>query len=318
MRKIRIVLVALMIVCCGYGFSQSQQTEQTMKTKISKEERIALEKKIADAGDDFVSLTVMEYELLLSQDIGEIEGFEPLTKIMGGIQLGYGFPDGPKVYKTDIQIIFPNIPNISEGEAFVIFDHVKGTNGLDYLDRESNTEIKADGSFPENNFTQLKLYIKAAGSKSYLFGSRYVNLRDPSDNITVRALGALGGEIELEDILGKVVMEFPTNITGLTLAKEDIGLGKPFAGGLITLKEISDDNISFQFKGDPKMIYSWNVYGNANVVLEIKNVLTNDELHTLYAEHPKYMKIYQSEIVRKEYPFAFGNKREGAPKEVSQ
>ncbi|MCX6286639.1 MAG: hypothetical protein NTY96_05950 [Bacteroidetes bacterium] len=289
-----------------------------MKTKISQEERIAvLEKRIADAGDDFVSLTTAEYDLLLSQAVGDIEGFEPLATIMGGIMVGYGFPDGPKIYKTDIQTIFPNIPNISEGEVFVIFDHVKGSNGLDYLDRESNTEIKADSSYPENDFTQLKLYIKAAGSKSYLFGSRYVNLRDPSDSITVRVLGALGGEVVLGAVSGKVVMELPTNITGLTLAKEDIGIEKSFAGGLITLKEITDDKISFQFKGDRRMIYSWNAYDNANAILEIKDVLIKDELHTLYAENPKSMKIYQSEVVRKEYPFAFGNEDQTAPKEAS-
>jgi hypothetical protein len=318
MRKIRIVLIALMIVYCEYGFSQSQQTEQTMKTKTGTEESIAaLEKRIADAGGDYVSLTAAEYELLLSQAIGDIEGFDPLATIMGGIMVGYGYPDGPKVYKTDIQVVFPNIPNISVGDVYVFFDHVKGTNGLDYLDQESNTEIKMGGSYPESDFTQLNLYIKSAGSKSYLLGSRYVNLRDPADNMTVRVLGALGGEVGLGAVSGKVVMELPTNITGLTLAKEDIGIEKPFAGGLITLKEIKDDNISFQFKGERGTIYSWNAYDNANAILEIKNLDITDELYTLYAEHPNSMRIYKSEVVRKEYPFAFGKESQVASKEDS-
>ncbi|MCX6285210.1 MAG: hypothetical protein NTW31_13365 [Bacteroidetes bacterium] len=317
MRKIKIVLIALTIVCYGYGFSQSQQTEQTMKTKNNQEERIALEKRIADAGGDYVSLTAAEYELLLSQPVGDIEGFDPLVKIMGGIMVGYGYPDGPKVYKTDIQIVFPNIPNISAGEVYVIFDHVKGSNGLDYLDRESNTEIKVDGSYPESDFTQLNLYIKSAGSKSYLLGSRYVNLRDPADNMTVRVLGALGGEVGLGVVSGKVVMELPTNITGLTLAKEDIGIEKPFAGGLITLKDIKDDNISFQFKGDRGKIYSWNAYDNANAILEIKNLDITDDIYALYAIHPNSMRIYKSEVVRKEYPFAFGKESQVVTKEVS-
>lgn len=194
-----------------------------MKKNSSQEDLIvALEKRVADAGDDYISLTGAEYELLLSQPVGDIEGFEPLTTVMGGIMIGYGFSEGPKIYKTDIQIIFPNIPNIGEGEVFIILDHVIGSNGLDYLDRESNTEIRADGSSPESDFTALMLDNRTVESKSYWFGSRYVNLRDPSDSITVRVLGALGGDVELSEVSGKVVMQLPVNITELSLSKAEV------------------------------------------------------------------------------------------------
>ncbi len=318
MKKKTFAITALILISCSFGYAQSQQTEQNMKKNSSQEDLIvALEKRVADAGDEYISLTVAEYELLLSQPFGDIEGFEPLTTASGGIKIGYGFSEGPKVYKTDIQIIFPNIPNISEGEVFVILDHVKGNNGLDYLDQESNTEIKADGSSPESAFTELKLDSRTAGSKSYWFGSRYVNLRDPSDSITVRVLGALGGDVELSEVSGKVVMQLPVNITELDLSKADIGTEKSFAGGLITLKEVTNEYISFQFTGDPKMIYSNDPYDNANNVLEITDVRVEDGLHKLYAENPQSLKIYEAEVIRKEYPFSFGTERRDAQEKAT-
>ena len=318
MRKIKFVIIALIFISCSYGYSQSQETEQPMKKKISKEDLIgALEKRIADAGDDYISLTATEYELLLSQPVGEIEGFEPHATAMDGIKIGYGFPEGPKVYKTDIQIIFPNIPNISEGEVFVILDQVKGSNGRDYLDRGSNTEVKADGSSPESDFTELKLYSRTAGSNPYWFGSRYVNLRDPSDNETVRVLGALGGEVELSEVSGKVVMELPVNITELSLSKEDLGKEKSFAGGSITLEEITSDYISFRFTGDPGRLYSNDPYDNANAILEITNVQIGNGLHKLYADHPQSIKIYEAEVIKKEYPFSFGSGHSDAEEKVA-
>ncbi|TRZ71177.1 MAG: hypothetical protein D4R97_07090, partial [Bacteroidetes bacterium] len=77
--KIRFLLTALIFIGGGYCFSQSNETGQIMKTNIQQEERIAaIEKRIAESGDEFVSLTAEEYDLLLSQPIGVIEGFEPL------------------------------------------------------------------------------------------------------------------------------------------------------------------------------------------------------------------------------------------------
>jgi len=304
--KIRFLLTALIFIGGGYCFSQSNETGQIMKTNIQQEERIAaIEKRIAESGDEFVSLTAEEYDLLLSQPIGVIEGFEPLAATGGGIQVGYGFPDGPQVYKTNIQTIFPNIPNISEGEVFIFLDTVKGTNGLDYLDRQSNTEIKVDGSFEEDDFTQLTLENRGIDSKPYWFGSRYVHLRDPADGETIRALGALGDDVLLSSVSGKVVMQLPVNITGLALAKGDIGIEKSFAGGKITLKEIEDDHISFLFTGESENLYSWTVYNDTKEILDIDEATSNDELYRLTADHPKSLKLFHAEIVRKEYPFAF-------------
>ncbi len=279
-----------------------------MNTNIKQEERIAaLEKRIALAGDDFVSLTAEEYDLLLSQPIGTVDGFEPLATTAGGIMVGIGFDDGPKIWETHIQTVFPKIPNIGEGEVFVIFDFVRGTNGLDFLDRMSNTETE------EGRFTQLALNIRTAGSKSYTFGSRNVQLRDPEDDLTIRALGALGGEVELSAVSGKVVMHLPTNMTGPTLARRDIGVKQPFAGGVITLMEIKDDKISFQFTGDSKKIYAWTVYDDKNEMLVIEKALLDDGLYQFYAERPQSVKVYQTEIVRKEYPFAFVQGKKPAP-----
>ncbi|MBU3926343.1 MAG: hypothetical protein KKB74_00950, partial [Bacteroidetes bacterium] len=148
--------LALLIFGGVNCFSQTTKNEQPMKTDINQEERIAdLENRIAFSGDDYVSLTEEEYDLLLSQPLGP--GFKPLTTTAGGIMLGIGCPEDQEGNKTDIQIIFPNIPNISEGEVFVYFDYVKGTNGLDYLDRHGNTEIKEDGNYADDDFTQLTL-----------------------------------------------------------------------------------------------------------------------------------------------------------------
>lgn len=300
--------LAVLIFVGGYCFSQSQQTGQIMKTEIKQAERIAvLEKKIAEAVNDFASLTSEEYDLLLSQPTGTVEGFEPLTTTAGGIMVGYGFPDGPKIYKTDIQTTFANIPYIGEGDVFVLLDSVKGSNGLDYIAPAGNMEKE------ENSFTELELYVRTAGSKSYLFGSRYVNLRDPSDSITVRALGALGGDAELSAVSGKVVMHLPTNITGLSLAKGDIGVEKPFAGGMMTLKEIKDGYISFQYTGNDKDIFAWHVYDNKDTILNIKEVIVKDGIYQLFAQHPQSVKVYQVKIVKREYPFAFAQKSKPTP-----
>ncbi|MFA5816167.1 MAG: hypothetical protein WC865_11155 [Bacteroidales bacterium] len=199
---------------------------------------------------------------------------------------------------------------------FVVLDFVKGTNGRDFLDRQSNTECNSENR--ENQFTELALDSRKTLEKSYWFGSRYVNLRDPADDMTVRALGALGGEVGLSAISGKVVMQLPTNITGILLAKGDIGIEKPFAGGVITLKEIKDDNISFQFTGDSNKLYSWTVYDDSNAILDINEVLLNDGLYHLYAEHPQSVKVYKAEIVCKEYPFAFETERHYAPNQTPE
>lgn len=40
MKKMTFVIIALIFFSCCYSYSQSQQTEQTMKTDIKQEERI--------------------------------------------------------------------------------------------------------------------------------------------------------------------------------------------------------------------------------------------------------------------------------------
>lgn len=306
--KIGLSLAALIFAGGGVCFSQSRQTGQIMKTEVKQAERIAvLEKRIAEAVNDFVSVSPEEYDLLLSQPTLTVEEFEPLTTTAGGIMVGYGFPDGPKIYKTDIQTTFANIPYIGEGDVFILLDSVKGTNGMDYIAPLGNMEKE------ESTFTDLELYVRTAGSKTYLFGSRYVNLRDPSDSMTVRSLGALGGDVELSVVAGKVVMHLPTNITGLVLAKGDTGVEKPFAGGAMTLKEIKDDHISFQFTGNDKDIFAWHVYDSKDTILNIKEVVVKDGIYQLFAEHPQSVKVYHAEIARKEYPFAFVQGKKPAP-----
>lgn len=307
-----VAITVLTLLGSGYCHSQSHEIGQTMNANLKQEKRIAaLEKRIAEAGDDFVSLTAEEYDLLLSQPIGTVDGFEPLATTAGRIMVGIGFGDGPKIYKTHIQTIFPKIPNIEGGEVFVIFDCVKGTNGLDYLDRMSNTENE------EKDFTQLVLDIRTAGSTSYWFGSRYVNLRDPSDSITVRALGALGDDVKLSALSGNIVMHLPTNIIGLVLAKADIGVEKPFAGGSLTLKNIAKDRISFHFSGDTKKIYAWTVYDAKGNILAQNGTSLQDGLYQIKAKNPQSVKIYQSEVVRKEYPFAYGTGGQATSEGVS-
>jgi len=318
MKKISFVIIALIFISCGYGYSQSKQTEQTMQKNISQEDLIEnLVKRISGIGNDYVSLTEAEYELLLSQPLGEIEKFEPLTTASGGIMIGIGSLEGGSDFTTDIQTIFPYIPNLSQGGVFIIFEYVKGSNGLDYLDRENNTEIQEDGSYPENDYTQLSMAYRSDGSKSYFFGFRFVNLRDPADRLTQRVLGALGGKVELSKVSGKVVMELPTNITELGLSKADIGIEKSLAGGLIILKEITKDYISFQFTGDRKKLFPWEVYDKKGWSLTITDEQIDEGLYKLYAEHPQSMRIYQAEVVRKEYPFFFDSKRRDAQEKVT-
>ncbi len=313
--KIIMAITTLIFLGSGYCFSQSNKTEQMINTNIRQEERIAaLEKRIAEAGDDFVSLTLEEYELLLSRPVGKVDKFESQTTV-SGIAVGIG----GKIFKTDIQVVFPFIPNIGAGEVFILFDFAKTVDGRDFLDRTSNTESNPENK--ENQFTELDLYERKILQKSYWFGSRYVNLREYTKNAageledypTVRTFS----DMNFGTASGKIIINLPTNITGLTLAKGDIGVEKPFAGGVITLKEIKDDNISFQFTGDGEKIYAWTVYDDKNTQLDIKEVTENDGLYQLYAEHPQSVKVYQAEIVRKEYPFAFGNESHATSEKVS-
>lgn len=306
-QRLIIAFSALMLLGSGHCFSQSQEAGQTMKANIKQEKHIAdLTKRIADAGDDCVSLTAEEYDLLLSQPVGTVDGFESLATTAGGIMIGIGFSDGPKVFKTNIQTIFPKIPNIGDGTIFVLFDSVKGSNGLDFLDRMNNTENE------EKDFTQLALDLRTAGSKPYWFGSRYVHLLDPSDSMTVRALGELGGDVELSAVSGKVIMYLPTNITGLVLAKGDIGVKKPFADGFLTLKSLAKDKLAFHFSGDTKKIYTWFVYDAKGNILKESGTTLKDGLFQTKAKNPQSIKICQAEIIRREYPFAFVQKAKPA------
>jgi hypothetical protein len=184
---------------------------------------------------------------------------------------------------------------------------VKGNNGFDYLDKLSNSEIE------ENKFTQLELFIRNKGSKNYLFGSRKVQLLDSEGYI--RAFDALGNGVKLSEVSGKVVMQLPTNITGIDLSKTDIGLEKSFAGGVVTLKEIKEDYISFKFTGKDESIFAWSLFDDSNTVIHINDIVLNDGIYHLYSENPKSVRIYQSEIVHKEYPFSF---RENSGSETAE
>jgi len=219
--------------------------------------------------------------------------------------LGIGYPEDREDNKTDIQTVFPDIPNISEGDVFVFFDYVKGTNGLDYLDRHDNTEIKEDGTYAEDDFTQLTLDELTDDSISYWSGSRYVNLRDPEDDMTVRVLDALGGDVKLSAVSGKVVMLLPTNITGLTLTKDDIGIEKPFAGGVVTLIEINDDNLSFHFYKSNKDLYKLTVFDDYQNQLDMGDISENNGLYQVPVEHAHTLNLYQADIIRKEFSFSF-------------
>jgi len=304
--KIGLFLTALIFVGGGVCFSQTTKNEQIMKNTNQQEARIAiLEQKIAEAGDDFVSLSEEDYDLLLSQPLGPIEGFGPLTATGGGIMLGIGYPEDREDNKTDIQTVFPDIPNISEGDVFVYLDYVKGTNGLDYLDRHGNTEIKEDGTYADDDFTQLTLDELTDDSISYWSGSRYVNLRDPEDDMKIRVLDALGGEVELSAVSGKVVMQLPINITGLTLTKDDIGIEKAFAGGVVTLIEINDDNLSFHFYKSYKDLYKLTVFDDYQNQLDIGDISENNGLYQVPVEHAHTLNLYQADIIRKEFPFSF-------------
>ncbi|MBU3926346.1 MAG: hypothetical protein KKB74_00965, partial [Bacteroidetes bacterium] len=132
------------------------------------------------------------------------------------------------------------------------------------------------------------------------------NLRDPEDDETVRVLSALGGEVELSAVSGKVVMLLPTNITSLTLTKDDIDIEKPFSGGVITLIEINDDNLTFHFynKGN-KNLFSWTFFDDYQNQLDIGDVSEDNGLYQVSVEHAGAVTLYEADIIRKEFPFSF-------------
>ncbi|MFH0989282.1 MAG: hypothetical protein V1799_04610 [bacterium] len=299
-----IAITALLIVAGGYCFSQSPKTGQTMNTNIIQVERIAaLEKRIAAAGDDFVSLTAEDYDLLLSQPIGIVNGFEPRTTATGGILVGVGFA-GNGIQQV-VQTIFQKIPNIREGDAYVIFDFVKDVNGLDFLNRKERSFGQGGGidEIEEDESTQLALDIRSADSKSYWFGSRDVKMGVKTGENTFEYKSF--SDMNSGTASGKVVMHLPTNITGIALTKGDIGVQKPFADGLLTLKSISKDKISFHYSGDNKKIYEWIIYDAHGKELDQKGASLDEGTYQIQAKNPKSIKIYQAEIVRKEYPFTF-------------
>ena len=302
--KMIIAITALILFGRGYCFAQSNEKGQIMNTNIKQEERIAaLEKRIAAVGDDFVSLTAEDYDLLLSQPIGTVNGFEPRTTATGGILVGVGLA-GNGLQKA-IQTLFQKIPNIREGDVYVIFDFVKDDTGHDFLNRKERSFGQGGGidEIEEDESTQLELDIRSADSKYYWFGSRDVNMGVKTGENTFEYKSF--SDMNSGTASGKVVMHLPTNITGSALAKGDIGVEKPFAGGLLTLKNISKDKISFHFSGDTKKIYAWIVYDAHGKELDQKGASLDEGTYQIQAKNPKSVKIYQAEIVRKEYPFAF-------------
>ncbi|MDP2721894.1 MAG: hypothetical protein Q8O72_03975 [Bacteroidales bacterium] len=316
--KIELSLAFLILVGANC-FSQTTKNEQPMKTNINQEERIAdLENRIDFSGDDYVSLTEEEYDLLLSQPLGPIGGFEPLTTTAGGIMLGLRYPEDSEGYKTNLQIVFPYIPNISEGVVFVYIDYAKGTNGLDYLDHQGNTEIKDDGSYADDDFTLVSLN-EQTGDKPFYFGGRLVNLRNPEDYTTIGKIGALDGEVELSAVSGKVVMILPANIASLTLYKSDIGIEKPFSDGVITLVEINDDDVSFHFynKGN-KNLFRWTFLDDYQNELDIGDVSENNGLYHISVEHVAFVTLYEADIIRKEIPFSFEIKKQSVSGQTSE
>jgi len=115
----------------------------------------------------------------------------------------------------------------------------------------------------------------------------------------------LGGEVKLSAVSGKVVMLLPTNITGLTLTPKDIGIEKPFAGGVVTLIEINDDNLSFHFYKSNKDLYKLTVLDDYQNQLNIGDISENNGLYQVPVEHAQTLNLYQADIIRKGFPFSF-------------
>jgi len=313
--KVIIAIITLIFITGDYCFSQSNKTEQDMNSNINREDRfVVLNKRIEEAGDDFVSLTKEEYELLLSRPVGKVDGFESRTTF-NGIDIGIG----GEMFNTDIQIVFPFIPNIGDGDVFILFDYIKTVDGRDFLDRESNTECNSENK--ENQFTELALDNRKTNQKSYWFGSRYVNMKEITLNAAgvpeAYSTGRTFRDMNFGTASGKVIIHLPTNITGIVLKNEDIGKAKSFVGELLTLKEISKDRISFQFSGDTKKIYTWTVYDSKGNVLDENGVSKKDGVYQISAKSPQSIKIYSADIVREEYPFVFGSHTQNISKEIS-
>lgn len=306
------VIIALILLNAGYCFSQSLNTGQAMNTNSKQQERVAvLQKRIAEAGDGFVSLTAEEYDLLLSQPIGTVDGFQPLAETAGGIKVGIGI--APNGVQQVIQTLFQKIPNVGEGDVFVIFNFVKDENGLDFLRREKRGFARGDGTdeIEEDESTQLALDIRIADSKRYWFGSRDVKMGVKTGENTFTIMSFR--DMHSGTASGKVVMHLPTNIADIALAKGDMGVEKPFAGGVLTLKNISSEKISFHFSGDTKRIYAWTVYDAKGNILDQKGTSLDEGTYEIQAKNPKSLKIYQAEVVRKEYPFSLVQKTKPAP-----
>ncbi len=306
-----VALTALLLSGSEYCFSQNQETGQTMKKTITQEEHIAdLQKRIAATAGNFVPLTADEYGLLLSQPMGTVDGFEPLATIAGGIMVGVG--TAPNGVQQMVQTLFPKIPNIQEGDVYVIFDFVKDDKGADYLYRREKSFGQGGGTdeIDEDESTRLTLDLRTAGSQSYWLGSRDVRMGVKTGDNTFEYRSF--SDMNSGTASGKVVMHLPTNIMDIVLATGDIGVAKPFAGGIITLKTMAKDKIAFHFSGDTKRIFTWFTYDAKGKVLEENVGEMNEGLFQSKVKNARSIKIYQAEMVRNEYPFSFVQKKKAA------
>lgn len=285
-----VVITIVAVILIGGYFAYAKVYIPKQEAKAYGQKVLALEQRIASVPEgDFVGLSSEEYGMLLRKPVvnPDVNGIVGTTD---GITIG--LDDGS--FGLETTAAFNYVPNIGDSEeVFVRFDSILTKDGTEVFDKGS--------AFEEDNdiFTDLELSKRSSGDKPYWLGSRDIHTVSGMNDIKVSDIAKASGYI---------LFKLPTGITSIKLTKDDIGKEKPFGGAYVTLKEITNNSVSFDFTGEDSAIYGYTAYDANGKELERNDGSSmspayDGSLYTLNYEGAASFEVWTANIQDKEYPF---------------
>ncbi len=275
-----IAVVVVFILAFGGYLLYANVLKPKAEARARAEKLAVLDQKIAAAGQEYVSLTTDEYDLLLSRPV-QNPAVKGITGTTSGITVGF---DG-----SEISAAFAKIPNVdSSKEVFIRLDSIKKKDGTEVFDAESSFEADND------MFTDLDLDKRSSGTTPYWMGARDVHLTD--GNYTLKAS-------DVASVSGKIIFNLPTNIQILTLTAADKGIEKAFGGGFVTLEDITDTTVTYSYSGFPDDFYAETGVDANGKEVYVDDYNCSNGTCEMTVDHAVGYKFYVATIVPKEYPF---------------
>lgn len=238
-----------------------------------------------------VSMTAAQYDALLASQKVDFEDGTKLSVGPAAVQLG-NFWDRQKSPSVWLKVRVASLPNLelnSAKFARLVVEHVKDRNNRDIYDPAND--------FEKDFFQRLNLSRHDA-SLPYTEAIRDVHL--------------LAGtrESDIAEIDGTLVFTLPERIETLALDESMKGREVAGAGATVTLKEMSGEKVSLEYRGDfarhiktvgydkaGKTLPGQGSYSNAQGDVTTFNPQFNGEVHSVKV-------IVATDFVERKYPFA--------------